>query len=469
MLRLSAEQATRGARNAAAHLQRAHVSQGDRVAFCVQIPQDPVHSAFEQSLLLQTVWGALRIGAIPVLVSPQLLSAAASAQVTDCDSRMSITTAAALNELVCETSTVGSEDSESFAARPMHYTSGTTGLAKGVWTGFLAPDQIARWWADEQDQWGFDSSDVTLVHGPLSSSAPLRYSLLVLAAGGDVLLPGKFDPHAIASALATEKPTTAFTVPSHWQRLFALDSLPASPYRLVAHAGSACPPKLKRRLHEWAGAKSVWEFYGSTEGQFAACSGLDWESRPGTLGLARQGRRLFTENDVIWCETPDYSRFEYWRDPQKTAGAWRRTPNGGSAFTVGDLGRLDEGGYLYLDGRREDLIITGGMNVYPAHVEAVLSTIEGVEEVAVFGVDDDVWGQRVSAVVVGPASDELITTVAAAHLAGYQRPKSIYRLAEIPRNAMGKIQRLDLPQYLANRPPVTKSGQSGPQGIDLIR
>ena len=255
-----------------------------------------------------------------------------------------------------------------------------------------------------------------------------------------------------ARALADERPTTAFTVPSHWQRLFALDALPPSPYRLVAHAGSACPPELKRRLHAWAGASSVWEFYGSTEGQFAACSGPEWESRPGTLGLPRQGRRLFIDEGVIWCETPDYSRFEYWQDPEKTAAAWRPTVDGGSAFTVGDLGRLDEDGYLFLDGRREDLIITGGMNVYPAHVEAVLSAVDGVAEIAVFGVDDDLWGQRVCAAVVGSASDEAINAAGTAHLAGYQRPKVIYRLTELPRNAMGKIQRLELPRHLAIDP-----------------
>ena len=452
MLRLSAKQATRGARNAAAHLQRAEVSQGDRIALCVEIPPDSERSAFEQALLLQTVWGALRIGAIPVMVNPLLPRAEARAQITECAPRLAITDAAALSALVSDTSTVGSADSGTFAARPMHYTSGTTGQAKGVWTGFLTSAQLARWWADEQDQWGFDDSDVTLVHGPLSSSAPLRYSLLVLAAGGDVLLPGKFDPVAIARALADERPTTAFTVPSHWQRLFALDALPPSPYRLVAHAGSACPPELKRRLHAWAGASSVWEFYGSTEGQFAACSGPQWESRPGTLGLPRQGRRLFIDEGVIWCETPDYSRFEYWQDPEKTAAAWRPTVDGGSAFTVGDLGRLDEDGYLFLDGRREDLIITGGMNVYPAHVEAVLSAVDGVAEIAVFGVDDDLWGQRVCAAVVGSASDEAINAAGTAHLAGYQRPKVTYRLTDLPRNAMGKIQRLELPRHLAIDP-----------------
>ena len=90
-----------------------------------------------------------------------------------------------------------------------------------------------------------------------------------------------------------------------------------------------------------------------------------------------------------------YSKFEYWRDPEKTAAVWRVTADGRPAFSVGDLGRLDDDGYLYIDGRREDLIITGGMNVYPAQVEAALTSIEGIADAAVFGVEDDAWGQRV--------------------------------------------------------------------------
>lgn len=262
-----------------------------------------------------------------------------------------------------------------------------------------------------------------------------------------MLIPDKFDPTVIARGLAEDKPSSAFTVPSHWQRLFALPELPPSPYRFVAHAGSACPPDIKRALHAWAGAERTWEFYGSTEGQFTSCRGDEWEAHPGTLGRARTGRRLFIDSGVIWCETPDYSAFEYWRDPAKTEAAWRTTPTGTRAFTVGDLGRLDNG-YLYLDGRREDLIITGGMNVYPNHVESVLSGLPGVDECAVFGVADDTWGQRVCVALVGSTSDEALLHASRELLAGYQIPKSIYRCDELPRNAMGKVLRLRLPDVL---------------------
>lgn len=448
MFRLRAADAVSGSRNAAAQLEQLGVSSGDRVAICVPLTANTALAAAEQALLIQAVWGALRCGIVPVMINPDLPPVERERLTRDCEPKLTVTTAGQLSDLVAGGVGTATNDTGTFAARPMHYTSGTMGQAKGVWTGFLPGDEIARWWSDEQEQWGFDESDVTLVHGPLSSSAPLRYSLLVLAAGGGVLLPGKFEPSAFARALTEEKPTTAFTVPSHWQRLFGLHELPPSPYRLLAHAGSACPPDLKRRLHAWAGADRVWEFYGSTEGQFTACSGVEWENRPGTLGRARAGREIFTEDGVIWCRTPTYSRFEYWRDPEKTAAAWRTFADGSHAFTVGDLGRLDGDGYLFLDGRREDLIITGGMNVYPAQVEAALTAVPGVREAAVFGIDDQQWGQKVCAVIAGDVTDGILQRELAQSLAGYQQPKRIFRLPEIPRNAMGKVQRLELPKHL---------------------
>ena len=226
-------------------------------------------------------------------------------------------------------------------------------------------------WRDELDQWEFTAADVTLVHGPLCHAAPLRYAMLVLQAGGKAILPGGFDASVVASALAEHRPTHAFLVPSHLQRLFELE-LPSSPYRLITHAGAACPPALKRQAHEWAGVEHVWEFYGSTEGQFTVCPGSDWEQRPGTVGRARQGRHLEIRDGIIWCHTPEFARFSYWNDPIKTDAAWDD-----DAFSVGDLGRIADG-YLYLEGRREDLIISGGVNVYPAEVEAVLSQCPGV-------------------------------------------------------------------------------------------
>jgi long-chain acyl-CoA synthetase len=149
---------------------------------------------------------------------------------------------------------------------------------------------------------------------------------------------------------------------------------------------------------------------------------------------------MFTDDEGrLWCEAPPYARFEYFGDPEKTAAAWN-----GQAFTVGDLGRLDEEGYVWLDGRREDLIITGGVNVYPTEVEQVLGRVDGVAEIAVFGVDDAEWGNRVVAAVVGGASDADLDAYARAHLTPAKRPKEYRRLPALPRTATGKVLRREL-------------------------
>jgi acyl-CoA synthetase (AMP-forming)/AMP-acid ligase II len=116
---------------------------------------------------------------------------------------------------------------------------------------------------------------------------------------------------------------------------------------------------------------------------------------------------------------------------------------------VGDLGRLDADGYLFIDGRRDDLVITGGVNVYPAEVEAVLAAVPGVDEVAVFGRDDERWGQRVCAAYTGGAAPEDLHAAARAHLAPYKRPKEVAAVGELPRTATGKVQRLRLPDLVA--------------------
>ena len=154
------------------------------------------------------------------------------------------------------------------------------------------------------------------------------------------------------------------------------------------------------------------------------------------MGRARPRRKLSVDEGTIWCEVPPFARFEYWRDPEKTARAWR-----GSAFTVGDLGRLDDDGFLFLEGRRDDLIISGGVNVYPLEVEAALSTAAGIDEVVVFGVPDARWGERVCAAVIGDTGAAAVMTHARATLAAYKCPKDVYLVDDLPRTASGKVRR----------------------------
>jgi acyl-CoA synthetase (AMP-forming)/AMP-acid ligase II len=329
-------------------------------------------------------------------------------------------------------------------ARPMHYTSGTTGRRKGVWSGVLAEDDARALAAEEIDLWGFRPADRHLVLSPLHHSAPLRFAVHTLLAGGEVLLPGAFDSARAAAAISALRPTTTFCVPTHLQRLLSREDVDWSSFRRLVHAGAPCPVPLKRAVLEALPEGSVWEFYGSTEAQFTVCSPEDWLAHPGSVGRARPGRRLETDDrGQLWCAVPPWARFEYWRAPGKTAAAWR-----GDLVTVGDLGRVDDDGTVWLDGRREDLVISGGVNVYPAEVEAVLDAHPEVVESAVFGVPDGEWGQRVVAAYVGTADPADLAAWSRGRLAAAKRPKSLHRIDDLPRTSTGKVRRLDLPEAL---------------------
>jgi long-chain acyl-CoA synthetase len=418
-------------RRIAGGMRRAGLAPGDRVALRTSSTGD----------MLCAILGALRTGIVPVLLNAGLLDEERTRLLDDAQPALVIDDAR-LRALL------GSSPVELAPhplARPMHYTSGTTGHPKGVWTGLLDDAEAAALVGEEADLWGFAPDDVHLVCSPFHHSVAIRFAGGTLLAGGTVLIPGPFQAERAATAVAEHRPTTTFMVPAHLQRLFALDRRPElTCLRLLAHAGAPCTSPLKVAAIEAAGAGAVWEFYGSTEGQFTACPSEAWLERPGTVGRARAGRRLHTDGDgTIWCEVPSHGRFEYWRDPDKTARAWRSStdPTAHGWFTVGDLGRLDDQGYLYLDGRRDDLIITGGVNVYPAEVEQVLATVPGVAQVAVFGVDDERWGQRVCAAVVGEVEPQAVLDHARAHLAPYKRPKEVHPLEELPHTATGKVQR----------------------------
>ena len=408
------------------------LSRGDRVALLV--PGSPAYLDAVISLLVR--------GFVPIPLDPRLTAHERTRILADLDPTMVVTEPAELTELDS-----GWAPGDLPLARPMHVTSGTTGSPKGVWSGVLPPDQAAALLAEERDLWGFGADDVNLVLSPLYHSAPLRFAMGTLLAGGRVVgleLQEHFDPAAISAAIASERPTTMFCVPTHVQRLLTHWKEAGTPdltsFRLVAHAGAPCPDVLKRRLIEAFPPGSTWEFYGSSEGQFTACRSEEWLARPGTVGRARPGRRLSVDDaGLIWCGVPEHARFSYYNAPDKTAAAWR-----GDEFTVGDLGRLDDDGYLFLAGRREDLVITGGVNVYPAEVENTLSEHPGVTEVAVFGVPDEHWGQRLVAAVVGTATADELDAWARERLAPPKRPKEYRFLDALPRTLTGKVRRIEL-------------------------
>jgi acyl-CoA synthetase (AMP-forming)/AMP-acid ligase II len=320
----------------------------------------------------------------------------------------------------------------------------------------LGEEEARSLFEDEADLWGFDRSDTHLVCSPMYHSVSIRFAAGTLLRGGRLVILSRFDAATAAGAVHRYRPTTTFLAPTALQRLLEHDDESAAwdSFRLVVHAGSPCPPALKRAALDRARPGALWEFYGSTEGQFTVCGPDEWVERPGTVGRARPGRRLRIDPDAtVWCRCPSFTRFRYWRDDDATDRAWR-----GDEFTVGDLGRLDSDGYLFLDGRRDDLVISGGVNVYPAEVEAVLAEAPGVVEAAVFGVADETWGERVCAAVVGPVAEAALRAHVADRLAPYKRPKSYFRVDDLPRTATGKLRRRALPGVLGLAQPTPEPG-----------
>ncbi len=426
---------------------------GDRVAFWLPSSAD----------LICAVLGAARCGVIPVLLNATLTTPERDLLIADAQPTFEVLDREMLSRLL---DGPPAELAPYPLTRPMHYTSGTTGRPKGVTTGVWDERTAQAVFDDEAAVWHFDADDLHMVCSPMYHTVSVRFCAGTLLSGGSLAILGRFDASTALDVLRRLRPTTAFLVPTHLQRILqepalgpdeVFDSL-----RLLAHAGAPCPPSVKRAIMERVNPGVVWEFYGSTEAQFTVCGPDEWLAHPGTVGRARPGRRLFVRSrrragtgrrrsGTIWCDMPDFARFSYWRNEEATRQAWR-----GAACTVGDLGRLDAEGYLYLSGRRHDLIISGGVNVYPAEVEAVLSAVPGLVQLAVFGVPDEQWGQKVcvayvadgSAIAAGGGVEEAMRSAAAQQLAPYKRPKDYFATTELPHTATGKLIRRAVPDHL---------------------
>jgi long-chain acyl-CoA synthetase len=440
---VTAETAEDAQRRAAGGLYEAGCRPGDRVAFCLP----------SSGALLCTALGALRSGVVPVLLNATLLPAERQLLVDDARPRITVTDRQGLDELALGRPRPLAPRPLS---RPMHYTSGTTGRPKGVWAGLWDEATAAAAFADEADLWSFGPDDVHLVCSPMYHSVSIRFAAGTMLSGGTCVVLTRFDPIVARRALEGTTgttgttgvvPTTTFMAPAALNRLVETAGGDLSDafanLRLLVHAGSPTPASLKHAALTALRPGALWEFYGSTEGQFTVCSPDEWRARPGTVGRARPGRTLTVDPDgTIWCRPPGFGSFRYWGDDEKTAAAWRD-----GFFTVGDLGRLDEDGYLFIDGRRDDLIISGGVNVYPAEVEAVLSEAEEVADVGVFGMPDDRWGERVCAALVprgrriAPDLADAVAAFAGTRLAPYKRPKQYVVVEDLPRTATGKLQR----------------------------
>jgi long-chain acyl-CoA synthetase len=244
-------------------------------------------------------------------------------------------------------------------------------------------------------------------------------------------------------------------VPTQFRRLLALpDEARAradlSSLRHVIHSAAPCPVDVKRRMIEWWG-NVIYEYYAASEGGGTLATPEEWMKHPGTVGRAWPISKVrVARDDGSDCAPREVGtvymsmgahKFEYHKDREKTASTWK-----GDFFTVGDAGYLDEEGYLYLCDRKNDMIISGGVNIYPAEIESVMVVHPKVRDVAVFGIPDDDWGELVKAVVeaapgvaTGPELAEELLAFCKERLAGFKIPKSIDFVPELPRDPNGKL------------------------------
>lgn len=416
---------------------------------------------------LEVTTGALRTGIVPVPVNSLLTPSEAAYLLEDSGARWLFTDRAVepppqLERVVsfgdayerCLHEASPADVADYALGRPMHYTSGTTGSPKGVWVEPVGDAAAAEISQDFAEQWGLTSEQVHLVCSPLAHSAPHRFSLRTLEAGGSVVLQSRFEAQETLAAIELFGATSTFMVPTHLERIFSLDPKVlkrhySTSMRMVIHAGAPIREATKRRAIEFFPEGSVWEFYGSTEGGATRISPDEWLRKPGSVGTPRPGAAILIrdaegspvprgEVGTVWVRDPHVERFSYWGDEEKTLAAWN-----GDAFTVGDVGRLDEDGYLFLEGRRHDTIITGGVNVYPQEVEAVLADHPAVLECAVYGREHEEWGQEVCALVVpdGDLDVAELRAWARERLASFKVPRHVDVVAELPRTATGKVLR----------------------------
>ncbi|WP_040490991.1 AMP-binding protein [Ilumatobacter nonamiensis] len=345
----------------------------------------------------------------------------------------------------------------------MLYTSGTSGRPKGVRPPRvdMSPEEYATIRSGLLRRYGIDPSEqlgngVHLVTSPLYHAAPLANASIALDLRHPVVLMDRFDAASALLLIEEHAVTWTHVVPTMMRRFMELPEAvragaDTSSLRWLIHAAAPCPVDLKRRVIDWLG-DVVWEYYASTEGGGTVISAHEWLERPGSVGRPYPGAeiRIFDEvgNDVPPGVTGDIYMlnnrpFTYHNDPEKTAASMR-----GNYVTAGDVGYLDEAGYLFIADRRTDLILTGGVNVYPREVEDVLIMHSDVADVAVIGRPDDDLGQVVHAVVelADPDrdSEDLVAELSllvAEQLSSQKHPRSYEFRDQLPRNEAGKLLR----------------------------
>lgn len=347
----------------------------------------------------------------------------------------------------------------------MMYTSGTTGRPKGVKPAVPEAGQppcatSAAGMMLLQHFLDGSHDGPHLVVAPLYHAAPSTYAEGAALLGGDVVIMEKWDAEAFLRTVEEEKILSTFLVPTHFVRLLQLPEETRSKYdtsslRFVCHGAAPVSVEVKRQMIAWLGPV-LFEFYGGTEGGGICISSREWLEHPGSVGKPRPDLPVYIlDEDQRACDPgvvgniyfqATAGRFEYKDDPGKTAAAYS-----GDKYTLGDMGYLDADGYLYLCDRKADTIISGGVNIYPAEVEAALLAHGAVGDCCVVGVLDPEWGERVVAAVQlvdAAAEGESVIDSIRSHcqqtLAAYQVPREFRIEESLPRTAAGKLQRREI-------------------------
>ena len=345
---------------------------------------------------------------------------------------------------------------------PMFYTSGTTGKPKGVRSGLAqtgAPiESLQMIGAGISGMLGLPEGGTTLLEGPVYHSAQWAWSFLPLLIGSSVVIRQKFDAAETLQLIDEYQVTNMHLVPTQFLRMLRLDddirnSFDGSSLQIIWHGAAPCPIDVKKQMIEWWGP-IISEYYGSTEGSIVTTvNSEEWLQKPGSLGKPSEIMEIMILKDdgspaavneagQIYVKNKMGSDFEYHNDPDKTKEAHLEP----GVFTFGDIGYLDEDGCLFMSDRKIDMIISGGVNIYPAEIEGILVNHPSVVDAAVFGIPNEDFGEEVKAAIelvdeIEP-SDELAEELIAFckdHLAGYKAPRSIDFEEALPRHPTGKL------------------------------
>lgn len=354
----------------------------------------------------------------------------------------------------------------------MLYTSGTTGRPKGVRRAKPDPARAVLGWKILASVFGFrpGESDVALATGPLYHAGPIHLCLSIpLGHGIPTVLIDRWDAEEMLARIEEHRVTHTYCVPTMFRRLLSLPDTVRRRYdvsslRFVIHGAAPCPPEDKRAMIEWWGP-ILTEIYAATEGMGTMVSSQEWLARPGTVGRPMPGQiQILDEHGAplppgevgtVFLKPVAGASFEYFGDEEKT-----RSTRQQDLFTVGDMGYLDDEGYLFLTGRSAEIVITGGSNVYPAEIDAVLIRHPDVHDAAAVGIPDPEWGEVLLAVVAlapgvesGPEAEASILAHCRTELPTFKVPRRVDFVNEVPRSEAGKVYRQRLRDHYRARMP----------------